>query len=152
MMTMDLFVHFTLFITCMFLPPGMRGQPPEKSNIFSKLTRNLADQLYVRSLGTDSVSCRGMCAMGCNLDEMCTLFQFKDGQCQLFKKETGPGMGITSLTSMTDIWSVDIGKATTEIRSGQLISQANKQIILVVNCKVNVGANSPKSDQDKFCV
>ncbi len=51
--------------------------------------------------------------MGCNLDEMCTLFQFKDGQCQLLKQETGPGMGITSLTGMTDIWSVDIGKGTT---------------------------------------
>ncbi len=94
MMTMSVFVNVIYFIMCIFLLPGRKGQFLNK--LYSKLTGNLADQLYVRSPGTDSVSCRGMCAMGCNLDEMCTLFQFKDGQCQLLKQETGPGMGITS--------------------------------------------------------
>ncbi len=107
---MDLFVSFILFIMYMFLLPGVRGQCPNK--IYSKLTGNIADQLYVQLLKTDHVRSRQMCAMACSQSEMCTLFQFKDEICKLLKQEAGPGSGIISLTGMTAVWRIYIGKAT----------------------------------------
>ncbi len=89
---------------------GVSGQPMDKA--YSKLRRNLVDPNYAKSLRTSPVSSRRMCAMRCSLDDICTLFQFKDGHCELFKLETEPGIGIISLANMTDIWRLDIGKAT----------------------------------------
>ncbi len=111
---MNFFVRITLFIMHVSLIYEVKGQYCDQA--YYKLNGNIVDQLYARLLKTDHVPSRGMCAMRCCLAEMCRLFQFKDGQCKLLKQETMPGMGITSLIGMTEVWSVDIGKTTNLIR------------------------------------
>ncbi len=111
MMSMNLFVTFTFLIMHMILLPEVRGQPCNETYI--KLCQHHVDQLYARLLKTDAVFSRWMCAMRCSITEMCRLFQFKDGQCKLLKQEAGPRITITSLTGMTEVWSVDLGKVTT---------------------------------------
>ncbi len=108
---MNLFVSFTLFIMHVSLLYEVKGQLYDET--YSKLSGNEVDQLYARLLKTDRVSSRILCAISCSQHMMCTLFQFKDGQCKLLKQETKPGIGITSLTGMTEVWSVDLGKRTT---------------------------------------
>ncbi len=104
---MIFFVNFILFTMSIFLLPGISAQPPEK--VYSKLSGNLVDHFYAWLLQAGQVSSSGMCAIRCSLQEKCTLFQFKDGQCEVFKQETIPGIGIISLNNMTEVWRIDTG-------------------------------------------
>ncbi len=101
MKNMVLFVNLSLFTLSVLLLNAVRGHLP--GNVYSKLGRNMLDQLYAWLCGTDS-GCYSMqeCASRCSIDEMCTLFQLKDEQCKLYRQEVGPGIGITSLAGMTE--------------------------------------------------
>ncbi len=94
---MDVCVTFLLFIMYIFLLSEGRGQPPDR--IYSKLSGNLIDLPYAQLINTDHISSRMLCAMECSQAEMCTLFQFKAGQCQQLKQEAGPGIDIIVLTA-----------------------------------------------------
>ncbi len=104
-------LSFTISVLC--LPGVVRGQSCNK--MYSKLSDNLVDELYFQLCKTDSAHTRLRCAMRCSLGESCTLFQFKNGQCELFKQESGPGIDIISgppEIGMTAVWTSYIGKTT----------------------------------------
>ncbi len=111
---MNWFVSFILFTLIIFLLSVVRGHPPDK--IFSKFRENLVDQLYSWLLLTGAVHNGQMCAKICRLNGVCTLFQFRDEHCKLFINETVPGMGIISLTNMTEVWILDTGNATVPLK------------------------------------
>ncbi len=111
---MNVFVSCRLLIISTFLLLGVGGKPC--NNTYSKLSGRTVDQLYAQLLQTDPANITLACAVRCNVHGMCTLFQFKDGQCQLYKEEPRPGIGINSLTGMTEVWRLDLGKAIITFR------------------------------------
>ncbi len=124
-----------LFVTVMFfigmlLFPGVNGGHP-LNKLYYKLSENQMDQLYFRLLQSGSANSRLMCAMHCNIDEMCTLLKFQDGQCELFKEQTTPGIGSISLTGVLEVWKY-IGKAIITLgmlRKGREEQYLSKQFI-----------------------
>ncbi len=109
-MTIILFVSYTYVIMYVALLSEVRGQSCDET--YLKLSGNVVNQVYVKLLKTDTVCRRLMCAMRCCLHERCKLFQFEDGQCQLFTWGTESGINLNILDGKSDVWKVDIGKET----------------------------------------